>query len=65
VWLLADWLAAKAPEWGKGRLKGAHVLLHGHCHHKAVFGGPGNEIALLKKAGATVGVLRDGGAVRI
>jgi FAD/FMN-containing dehydrogenase/Fe-S oxidoreductase len=54
VWLLADWLAAKAPEWVTGRLEGAQVILHGHCHHKAVFSGPVNEIALLKKAGATV-----------
>jgi Fe-S oxidoreductase len=54
VWLLSDWLAAKAPEWVTGRLEGAQVILHGHCHHKAVFGGPVNEIALLKKAGAAV-----------
>jgi len=54
VWLLADWLAAKAPEWVTGRLEGKQVILHGHCHHKAVFGGPANEIALLRKAGATV-----------
>jgi FAD/FMN-containing dehydrogenase/Fe-S oxidoreductase len=54
VWLLADWLAAKAPDFATGRLTGAHILLHGHCHHKAVFGGPANEIALLRQAGATV-----------
>jgi hypothetical protein len=54
VWLLADWLAAKAPDWVDGRLKGAQVILHGHCHHKAVFGGPKSEIALLRKAGAHV-----------
>ena len=54
VWLLADWLAANAPEWVTGRLQGKQVILHGHCHHKAVFGGPANEIALLKKAGAAV-----------
>jgi FAD/FMN-containing dehydrogenase/Fe-S oxidoreductase len=54
VWLLADWLAAKAPEWVTGRLEGAQIILHGHCHHKAVFGGPANEVALLKKAGAAV-----------
>jgi FAD/FMN-containing dehydrogenase/Fe-S oxidoreductase len=54
VWLLADWLAAKAPDFAKGRLEGAQILLHGHCHHKAVFGGPANEIALLRKAGAAV-----------
>jgi FAD/FMN-containing dehydrogenase/Fe-S oxidoreductase len=54
VWLLADWLAVKAPEWVTGRLEGAQVILHGHCHHKAIFGGPASEIALIKKAGAAV-----------
>jgi len=54
VWLLADWLAAEAPDWVNGRLAGAQVILHGHCHHKAVFGGPKSEIALLRKAGAQV-----------
>jgi len=54
VWLLADWLTAKAPEWATNRLQGARVLLHGHCHHKAVFGGPRSEIELLRKAGAIV-----------
>ncbi len=60
VWLLADWLAAKAPEFGAGKLAGAHILLHGHCHHKAVFGGPANEIALLRKAGAIVEPIKSG-----
>ena len=60
VWLLADWLAAKAPEWAAGRLQGAHILLHGHCHHKAVFGGPASEIALLRQAGATVEPIQAG-----
>jgi Fe-S oxidoreductase len=54
VWLLADWLSTQAPEWATNRLQGAQVLLHGHCHHKAVFGGPRSEIELLRKAGATV-----------
>jgi len=60
VWLLADWLAVKAAEFAAGRLQGAHVLVHGHCHHKAVFGGPGNEIALLRQAGATVEPIQAG-----
>lgn len=58
VWLLADFLAANAPDFAKDRLNGAlgssHILIHGHCHHKAVFGGPANEIALLRQAGADV-----------
>jgi len=60
VWLLADWLSAKAPDWASNRLQGAHILIHGHCHHKAVFGGPASEIALLRKAGATVEPIQSG-----
>ncbi len=60
VWLLADWLAEKAPGFATGRLDGAHILIHGHCHHKAVFGGPRKEIALLRQAGATVELIEAG-----
>ena len=60
TWLLADWLAAEAPEFATGRLQGAHILIHGHCHHKAVFGGPASEIALLRQAGATVEPIQAG-----
>ena len=60
VWLLADWLAGKAPDFAADRLQGAHILLHGHCHHKAVFGGPASEIALLRRAGATVEPIQAG-----
>jgi Fe-S oxidoreductase len=60
VWLLADWLAAEAPGFAAGRLKGAQILLHGHCHHKAVFGGPVSEIALLRQAGAKVEAIKAG-----
>ena len=58
VWLFADWLVTKAPDFAAsfipGRLEGAHILIHGHCHHKAVFGGPSCEIDLLRAAGAVV-----------
>ena len=65
VWLLADWLATKAPDtdggdWLAGRLSGASVLVHGHCHHKAVFGGSGSEVALLRRAGAQVAPIQAG-----
>jgi Fe-S oxidoreductase len=60
VWLLADFLSAKAPGFAAGRLEGARILVHGHCHHKAVFGGPGSEIALLRQAGATVEPIQAG-----
>ncbi|MFP5208147.1 MAG: FAD-binding and (Fe-S)-binding domain-containing protein [Acidobacteriota bacterium] len=60
VWLLADWLTAKAPDCLADCLRGAHILVHGHCHHKAVFGGPASEIALLRRAGATVEPIQAG-----
>ncbi|MGB0052989.1 MAG: FAD-binding and (Fe-S)-binding domain-containing protein, partial [Terracidiphilus sp.] len=60
VWLLADFLAARAPEFAQPRLTGKHILVHGHCHHKAVFGGAANEISLLRKAGATVDPIQAG-----
>ncbi len=60
VWLLADFLAARAPGFVSGRLDGAHILLHGHCHHKAVFGGPASEIAILREAGAAVELIQAG-----
>jgi Fe-S oxidoreductase len=60
IWLFADFLAARAPGFIPGRLDGAHILLHGHCHHKAVFGGPGSEIELLRQAGAAVELIQAG-----
>ena len=60
VWLFADWIAAKAPGFATGRLQGAQILIHGHCHHKAVFGGPASEISLLRQAGATVEAIEAG-----
>lgn len=65
VWLLADWLATKTEDadgvdWLAGRLEGANVLVHGHCHHKAVFGGSATEVALLKRAGASVAPIQAG-----
>ena len=57
TWLLADWLSAHAPDSVAGRLAGRRVLIHGHCHHKAVFGGPSSELALLRKAGAEVSLI--------
>ncbi len=60
VWLLADFLAAHAPDFHACNLAGSHILVHGHCHHKAVFGGPANEIALLGKTGASVNLIEAG-----
>jgi FAD/FMN-containing dehydrogenase/Fe-S oxidoreductase len=60
VFLLSDWLADRAPGFAAGRLAGANILVHGHCHHKAVFGGPASEIELLRAAGATVELIQAG-----
>jgi FAD/FMN-containing dehydrogenase/Fe-S oxidoreductase len=60
IWLLSNWLADRVPQFASGRLAGANVLVHGHCHHKAVFGGPASEIALLQLAGATVDLIQAG-----
>jgi Fe-S oxidoreductase len=65
VWLLADWLATKTADedgrdWLAGRLEGASILVHGHCHHKAVFGGSATELALLRRAGASVAPIQAG-----
>ena len=60
VWLLADFLAAHAPNFAPDSLAGSQILVHGHCHHKAVFGGPANEIALLGKTGASINLIEAG-----
>jgi Fe-S oxidoreductase len=60
IWLLSSWLFERAPEFASGRLAGASVLVHGHCHHKAVFGGPASEIAMLQSAGAKVELIQAG-----
>jgi FAD/FMN-containing dehydrogenase/Fe-S oxidoreductase len=60
VWLLADFIASSAPNLAPGNLAGSQILIHGHCHHKAIFGGPANEIALLGKTGASASVIEAG-----
>jgi Fe-S oxidoreductase len=47
---LAEWLAQEAPDWEPPRLRD-RVLVHGHCHHKAVMGIE-SELDLLKGMGA-------------
>jgi len=60
TWLLSNWLSERAPQFASDRLAGESVLVHGHCHHKAVFGGPSSEVALLRAAGATVDLIQAG-----
>ncbi|HKF48838.1 MAG TPA: FAD-binding and (Fe-S)-binding domain-containing protein [Terracidiphilus sp.] len=60
AWLLADFLLEWAPELESDHLAGTNILVHGHCHHKAVFDGPSSEVNLLRKAGADVHLIEAG-----
>jgi Fe-S oxidoreductase len=60
TWLLADFLSTHAGNFLAPRLNGARILVHGHCHHKAVFGGAASEMDLLRKAGAAVEPIQAG-----
>lgn len=59
TYLLADFLAAQAPEWQPPSLTGRNIVLHGHCHHKAIFNMKA-EHTLLLQAGAQVTLLDSG-----
>ena len=59
TWLLADFLAAHAPGWQPPSLAGRKIVLHGHCHHKAVFNMKA-ERTLLEHTGAQVTMLDSG-----
>jgi FAD/FMN-containing dehydrogenase/Fe-S oxidoreductase len=58
TFLLSEFLTRHAPGYEPPRLDGA-VLLHGHCHHKAIMK-MADEEALLRRAGANVQVLDSG-----
>jgi Fe-S oxidoreductase len=58
TFLLSEFLEQQAPGYQPPRLSGA-VLLHGHCHHKAIMK-MGDEEALLKRTGADVQLLDSG-----
>jgi FAD/FMN-containing dehydrogenase/Fe-S oxidoreductase len=53
TYLLADFLAAHAPGWKPPSLANRKIVLHGHCHHKAVFNMKA-ERKLLEQTGAHV-----------
>jgi FAD/FMN-containing dehydrogenase/Fe-S oxidoreductase len=59
TYLLADFLAEHAPDWHPPSLAGRKVVLHGHCHHKAVFNMKA-ERTLLEQTGARVTMLDSG-----
>ena len=59
AWLLADFLTAHAPDWRPAARSGQQIVLHGHCHHKAIFNMKA-ERALLEQTGAQVTMLDSG-----
>jgi Fe-S oxidoreductase len=59
TYLLADFLAAHAPEWRPPSFAGRKIVLHGHCHHKSVFNMKA-ERKLLDQTGAQVTMLDSG-----
>ncbi len=59
TWLLADFLSEHAPDWQPPSLAGRRVVLHGHCHHKAIFNMKA-ERALLEQTGAQLTLLDAG-----
>ncbi len=60
TWLFADGLAHYAPGWQPARnARAPNVLVHGHCHHKAL-GKMDAELSLLRAGGAEVTLLDSG-----
>jgi FAD/FMN-containing dehydrogenase/Fe-S oxidoreductase len=59
TWLLPDFLAAHAPQWQPPSLAGRQIVLHGHCHHKAIFNMKAERL-LLERSGAAVTMLDSG-----
>ncbi len=57
VHLFSDFLM-NVPDWDAPQL-GGEALVHGHCHHKAVFG-MANEMALLKRLGIRAHTVESG-----
>jgi len=59
TFLLSEFLAQKAPEYKPPQLNGRQMVLHGHCHQKALMGMQ-DELALLQATGAQVSMLDSG-----
>jgi FAD/FMN-containing dehydrogenase/Fe-S oxidoreductase len=60
TWLFAEGLAQFAPEWRPVPREDAEpVIVHGHCHHKAL-GKMDAEVTLLRATGAEVRLLDSG-----
>jgi FAD/FMN-containing dehydrogenase/Fe-S oxidoreductase len=59
TYLLSEFLAKKAPQYAPPSLSGRDIVLHGHCHHKALMGMQ-DEVSLLKATQAQVTLLDSG-----
>ncbi len=59
TFLLSEVLARFAPGYRPPSLDGRKIVLHGHCHHKALMG-MGDELSLLKATDAQVTMLDSG-----
>ncbi|MGB9147099.1 MAG: FAD-linked oxidase C-terminal domain-containing protein, partial [Acidobacteriaceae bacterium] len=54
--LLSEFLVRHAPEYQPPQLPGTKIVLHGHCHHKAMMKMT-DEVDLLRRTGAEVELL--------
>ncbi|HEX3939984.1 MAG TPA: FAD-binding and (Fe-S)-binding domain-containing protein [Acidobacteriaceae bacterium] len=59
TFLLGEFLALHAPDYRAPNLAGREIMVHGHCHQKALFGMK-DEVALLESTGAGVRLLDSG-----
>jgi Fe-S oxidoreductase len=59
TFLLSEFLVKKAPGYQPVQLSDREIVLHGHCHHKALMG-MGDEVALLRATNAKVNMLDAG-----
>jgi FAD/FMN-containing dehydrogenase/Fe-S oxidoreductase len=59
TYLLSEFLAKRAPQYVPPSLSGREIVLHGHCHHKALMGMQ-DEVSLLKGTQAKVTLLDSG-----
>ncbi len=57
--LLSEFLVRHAPDYQPAQQPGRKILLHGHCHHKSVMKMT-DEVAILRRTGATVDLLDSG-----
>jgi FAD/FMN-containing dehydrogenase/Fe-S oxidoreductase len=59
TWLLSEFVARQAPAWRPPQLSGRQIVLHGHCHQKALMGMQ-DEVTLLQATSANVTMLDSG-----